>query len=58
MPRLFDVLAVNIETRASRVIAVGKSGADADAIVEMAVIRRGVDVEFFKTIPHGDASRT
>lgn len=56
MPRLYDVLAVNIETGASRVIASGKRETDADAIVAMAVMRHGVDAEFFKTIPHCDTS--
>jgi len=48
---LFDVVAVNIETNRIRLIAVSKEEGDADAIVEMAVMRRGVDEEFFSTVP-------
>jgi hypothetical protein len=54
MPELFDVLAVNIETGKARVLAAGKTEAKADAIVSMAVLRRGVEDEFFKAVPHGN----
>lgn len=50
--QLYDVVAVNIETSAERFIAQGKTLENAEAIVEMAVARRGVDEEFFKTAPH------
>lgn len=53
--QLFDVVAVNIETGAERFIAQNKTERDAEAIVKMAVIRRGVDVEFFKARPAGAA---
>jgi len=49
---LFDVVAVTIATGATRVIAEKKTEKNADAIVNMAVARRGVDVEFFKVVPH------
>lgn len=49
---LFDVVAVNIKTRAERFIAEAKSERTAEAIVNMAVTRRGVDEEFFDTRPH------
>ena len=49
---LFDVVAVNIQTGEERVIASEKTARDAEAIVSMAVARRGVEREFFKAIPH------
>lgn len=48
--QLFDVVAVDIKTRKVRMIAKGKSEKNADAIVRMAVMRRGVDTEFLGTI--------
>ena len=47
---LFDVVAVNIKTGAERVIASGKTEQNAEAIVKIAVMRRGVEEEFFKTV--------
>lgn len=49
--KLFDVVAQNIKTGEQRFIARGKSEENADAIVMMAVMRRGVDEEFFAAIP-------
>jgi hypothetical protein len=49
---LYDVIAVNIESKKERVLAVGKTRKNADAIVNMAVARRGVEEEFFKKVPH------
>jgi hypothetical protein len=49
---LFDVIAVNLKDRSERFLAERKSKPDAEAIVEMAVIRRGVDDEYFKLVPH------
>lgn len=49
---LFDVIAVNIETGAERIIEAGKSERNAEAIVNMAAMRRGVDEEFFDMKPH------
>ncbi len=48
---LFNVVAVNIKTGAERLIAERKTEHNAEAIVMMAVMRRGVDVEFFKAVP-------
>jgi hypothetical protein len=53
---LWDVVAVGINSGAHRVIAAGKTEEDADAIVKLAVMRRGVEEEFFKAVPHGDNS--
>jgi hypothetical protein len=50
--KLFDVVAVNIETGATRRIATGEIEEEAEAIVKLAVMRRGVDEEFFKVVPH------
>lgn len=49
----FDVLAVNLTTRKVRLMAQDKNERDAEAIVEMAVIRRGVEEEFYTTVPAG-----
>ena len=50
--QLFDVIAVNIETGAERFFGEGKTKANAEAIVNMAIMRRGVDEEFYKVVPH------
>lgn len=50
-PKLFNVIAINIKTRGRRILAELKTEDNAKAIVEMAVIRRGVEEEFFKTEP-------
>lgn len=49
---LFDVIAVNIYTNKERIISSAKTERNAEAIVEMTVMRRGVDEEFFKIVPH------
>lgn len=51
---LYDVIAVNIETGATRTIAERKSERNADAIIAMAVMRRGTADEFFKAVLRGD----
>lgn len=50
---LFDVVAVNLNTKAERLIAEAKTEKNAEAIVMMAVMRRGVEEEFFKIVPRG-----
>ena len=50
---LFDVLAVEFKTKRVRRIAEDKRKADAEAIVAMAVMRRGVELEYFVTAPAG-----
>lgn len=50
---MFDVLAVNMETHKVRIMAENKTERNAEAIENMAVMRRGVDEEFFVTVPHG-----
>lgn len=49
--KLFDVVAVNIETGKERAIAENLTEANAEAVIAMAVMRRGVDVEFYKSVP-------
>lgn len=47
----FNVVAVSAASGAKRVIATDKSERDAEAIIAMAVARRGVAEEFFKMEP-------
>ena len=51
---MFDVIAVNMETHKIRLIGENKTERNAEAIEMMAVGRRGVDEEFFVTVPHGE----
>lgn len=53
MNTLYDVVAVNLETKVVRLVAEGKTALDAAAVVTMAVLRRGVDQEFFMEVPAG-----
>lgn len=50
---LFDVVAVNLRSHLVRLIAESKTEPNADAIETMAVMRRGVEEEFFVTVPNG-----
>lgn len=50
---LFDVVAVNIESSRVRLMAEGKTKANADAIIKMACYRRGVETEFYAAVPAG-----
>lgn len=54
MPDLFDVVAVKISTgKVSSILAEGKTERNAEAIVSMAVARRGVTTEFYSEVPAG-----
>lgn len=53
MEQLNDVLAVNMETSKVRIIAENKSGRNAEAIVDMAVMRLGADTEFYAQVERG-----
>ena len=44
---LVDVLAVNIKTNRIRLFGQGKTERNAEAIINMAIMRRGVDEEFY-----------
>lgn len=50
---LFDVVAISIDDSTVRLIAESKTLRNAEAIVSMAVMRRGVDEEFFAEVPAG-----
>lgn len=50
----YDVIAVSInEPRTVRLLAHDRDGSNAQAIVEMAVARRGVKDEFYALARHG-----
>lgn len=50
--KYFDVVAVNIETKAERILAENKTKENAEAICNMVVMRRGLDEEFYKVVSH------
>jgi hypothetical protein len=50
---LYDVVSVDDKTNAVRVIAQNKTLRNADAIVQMAVMRRGVEGCFYSEAPAG-----
>jgi hypothetical protein len=50
---LFDVVAVNMDASTIRFLARGKTEGNAEAVVNMAVMRRGVDEEFYAAVPAG-----
>ena len=54
--RLFDVYAVKIEGVARRLLAEGMTERSADAIVRMAIARRGVEDEFYRVEPQQAAT--
>lgn len=49
----YDVVGVNLTTRKVRILERGKDSENAEAIVMMAVARRGVSEEFFAEVPAG-----
>ena len=53
MSKTYDVIAVAIIDSKVRLLATNKSERTADAIVSMAIMRRGVDGEFFTEVPSG-----
>jgi hypothetical protein len=48
MTALFDVIAVNIKTGVERVLAENRTRANAEATLNLAVMRRGVKEESYK----------
>ena len=50
---MFDVVAVTIKTRKVRLLAENKTERNAEAVVKMAVMRRGVEEEFYTEVPAG-----
>lgn len=53
MSDFYDVVAVNISTGKVRVMATGKDKPNAEACVKFAVMRRGVEEEFFSEVTAG-----
>lgn len=51
METLYDVIAVNRDTQKIRFMGTAKSLRNAEAIENMAVMRRGCDEEFFRVCP-------
>ena len=50
---MYDVVAVNVDTNKVRLMAQNKTLPNAEAIVKMAIMRRGVDEEFYAEVPSG-----
>lgn len=50
---LFDALAVNIKTGKVRIFGQNKTLVNAEAISKMAIMRRGLDEEFYVEAPAG-----
>lgn len=50
---LYDALAVNIETSKVRIFGQNKTLKNAEAISMMAIMRRGLDEEFYVEAPAG-----
>ncbi|MDZ4346124.1 MAG: hypothetical protein U1E51_27240 [Candidatus Binatia bacterium] len=53
MEKLFDVIAVNFNTMRVRLFSRNRNSKNAEAIINMAVIRRGVDEEFYTEVVAG-----
>ncbi len=49
----FDVVQVNYATKAVTIMATNKSERNADAIIDMAVMRRGIEEGYFTMAPAG-----
>ena len=53
-PNRFDVWSVDIETGKCELLMAGnKDARNAEAVVSMAVMRRGCETHFYATVPHG-----
>lgn len=50
---LYDVVAVNQKTGIVALMGEGKTARNAEAIERMAVMRRGLDTDFYATVPTG-----
>lgn len=53
MSELFDVVAVDIKANTVRLMAESKTAANAEAVERMAIMRRGVNTEFYASVPAG-----
>jgi len=54
---LYDVIAVSLSSGARRVMDTRMDAANAEAFIDMAIARRGLDEEFYEAVPH-DPKRT
>ena len=52
-PPLFDVVAIRFDNLKVRLLAEGKTLENAEAVVKFAVIRRGMETEFYSEVPAG-----
>lgn len=50
---MFDVIAINTKNYKVRILAKDKDKNDAEAIVKMAIVRRGAEEEIFTTASAG-----
>ena len=50
---MYDVIEVKLGTNRVSVMATNKTEANAEAVVNMAVMRRGLDGQFYTTVPSG-----
>lgn len=48
----YDVIAVEIATGRERFLGTDMGSPDAEAIIAMAIARRGVETEIYKKVPH------
>jgi hypothetical protein len=49
-----DVLAIRLDDYSVRFLAENENADDAEAIMNFAIIRRGLDEEFYAIRPHGE----
>lgn len=56
--QLYRVVAVRYDTGTRRILATDKTLQNADAIIQMAVARRGVDEEYYKAVPQHEGTST
>lgn len=50
----FDVVGVNLSTNKVHMVKADLSAEDAEAVIKVAVMRRGVNMEFFTGVPAGE----
>ena len=50
---LFDAIMVNIETSEVTIMGANKTKENAEAIENMAIMRRGVETHFYDVVPAG-----
>lgn len=53
MAQLFDVVEVDLITRKVDIVASNKTFENAEAVSDMAVMRRGIENNFFAVVPAG-----